>query len=127
MATQVYNEEEVVLQDGTEVVLRPLNIGRLRRLMKAWKEFEKLEDDDDSFEIFINCSGIALEHEFKERFEALQGKGKEGVLNPAYRDYLEEVLDMDTIYKIMDVCAGLKLTDPNLLAAAARAAEGGTN
>ena len=33
-------------------------------------------------------------------------------------DELEDVLDMPTIYKIIEVCGGVKLNDPNLMAAA---------
>ena len=127
MATKVYTEEDLTLQDETVVSIRPLNIGRLRRLMKAWKEFEKVGDDEDkSFDVFINCSGIALEHEFKEKFTETRGKGDE-VLSSEYREYLEDVLDMDTIYKIMEISAGMKLNDPNLLAAAMSQVEDGTN
>lgn len=126
LATTVYTEYVYNLSDGKEVTLKPLNIGRLKALMAVWKEFENLEKEEDSFDIFINCAGIALEHEYKEDYpEGTRGKGKE-VLSRPYKEYLEEVLDMDTIYKIMEVCAGMKLNDPNLLAAAARVAEDGT-
>lgn len=131
-ATQVYTEEDVVLQDGTEITLRPSPVGVLRRIMAAWKAFEDLKEEEESFDIFINCSGIALEKHFKDKFDETKAdpknpKEKGEVLNAAYKAYLEDTLDMDTIYKIMDVCAGMKLSDPNLLAAATtRALEDGT-
>lgn len=125
MATKVYTEEVITLQDDTDITIRPLVIGRLRRLMNVWKKFETLKDDEDSFEIFINCSGIALEHAFKDKFD-LEDIPKDEVLNAKYKKYLEDTLDMDTMYKVMEVCAGMKLNDPNLLAAA-RAMEAGTN
>lgn len=100
--------------------------------MKEWKRIEDANSEDESFAIFVNVAGIALEHEFKEKFDRLEADHKlkdekEELLSKEYKDYLESVLDMDTIYKILEVCAGLKMTDPNLLAAAARAAEAGTN
>jgi hypothetical protein len=124
MATAVYDEVEVVLQDNTEVTLKPLPISQLRRFMAAWKEMANLKGETDeekeeySFTVFVNCAGIALENQFKalEKFTETKGKLKDP-LSKEYREYLENVLDMDTIYKIMEVCGGLKLNDPNLLAA----------
>jgi hypothetical protein len=124
MATTVFDEVEIVLQDNTEVTLKPLPIGQLRRFMAAWKQMANLpgetdeEKEDASYTVFVNCAGIALENQFKalEKFTETKGKLKDP-LSKEYREYLEEVLDMDTIYKIMEVCGGLKLNDPNLLAA----------
>lgn len=121
MATKIYKEKDIQLQDGTEVTLRPMPIGRLRRFMAVWEEFKDIDEDEDkSLDIFVNCSGIALEKELSETFEDdTRGTGGE-VLSIKYREYLEDVLDMDTIYEIMEVCGGMKLNDPNLLAAVAR-------
>ena len=131
MAKEIYDRVEVKLQDDTEVMLRPLNIGRLKRFMKAWKEFTKIdleEDETAAYDVYINCAGIALEPNLATRFNT-KGEGGE-VLDSKYREYLEDVLDMDTIFKILEVCGGMKLDDPNLLEAVARAqmeAEVGTN
>lgn len=128
MATKIYKEKEIALQDGEVVTLRPMPIGRLRRFMAVWSGFEKIEEDDDGLDIFVDCSGIALEGELKEKFEeGTKGSG-DSVLSDAYREYLEDVLDMDTIYEIMEICGGMKLNDPNLLAAVQRMnQEDGTN
>lgn len=120
MAKTVYDSEEITLQDGTEVTLVPLAIGRLRRFMKAWAEFANIKDEDAAFDIYINCCGISLEKEVSEKFK--ETKDSEKVIADEYREYLEDVLDMDTIYKILDVCGGLKLNDPKLLAEAERMA-----
>lgn len=126
MATTVYDEEVIALQDGSEVVLRPLAIGRLRRFMKAWEGFKNVKDGDEdaSLTIFVTCAGIAIEGSFSEKFD--KTSTKDG-LTPEYYEYLEDSLDMDTIYKILEVCGGLKLNDPNLLAAAQAKALAGTN
>lgn len=113
MASTVYDSETIQLQDGKEVTLVPLAIGRLRRFMKAWGEFANLEDEDGAFDIYINCCGIALENDYKTEFETV--KDEEKILPDDYRATLEDVLDMDTIYKILEVCGGLKLNDPKLL------------
>ena len=128
MASQVYNEETIALQDETEVTLRPLPIGPLRRFMQAWAKFAEADSEDDGFDVFVNCAGIALESHFKGKFDSLKAAGKEReageFLSPEYKEYLEGVLDLDTIYKVLDVCGGLKLnTDPKALQEAANLAE----
>jgi hypothetical protein len=134
IATEVYKKEEILLQDGTQVTLMPLPIAKLRRFMKVWEKVNELPEGDDGFDIFVDCCGICLERDFKskvEDFEGLKGTGDD-VLSPKYKEYLEETLDMDSIYKIIEVCAGIKLNDPNLVRAALEAAgaasvEDGTN
>jgi hypothetical protein len=126
VATRVYTTEDITLQDGTDVTLKPLAIGRLRRFMDAWREFENVDGDDEGFDVFVNCAGISLEENFKEKFDDLrptaEQKKKGEHLNPEYKEYLEEVLDLDSIYKVLDVCGGIKLNDPKLMEAAALAA-----
>jgi hypothetical protein len=89
--------------------------------MKAWGEFANIKTEDEAFDIYINCCGIALEKDFREDFgnETLDS---EKVLTDQYREHLEDVLDMDTIYKILEITGGLKLNDPKLLEAAEEAA-----
>lgn len=121
MATKAYQAREISLQDEKDVTIRPLPIGRLRRFMSAWEAIKNLEEGDDGFDIFINCSGIALEHEYKGVFDALRAGVKEQeegeVLSPEYKAHLEEVLDLETIYVILEVAGGIKLNDPKLLEA----------
>lgn len=121
MAKAMYDTEEISLQDGTEVTLIPLAIGRLRRFMKAWGAFADIEDEEQAFDIYINCCGIALEKNFEDKFNTTRDADK--VITDEYREYLEDVLDMDTIYKVLEVCGGLKLNDPKLLEAAEKLAQ----
>lgn len=113
MASKVYKEEEITLQDGTEVVLRPLPIGPLRRFMDAWNKFSEIKEESEGFDVFTNCAGIALEKDFKGQFDSLKAteedKKKGAYLSEEYKNYLEDVLDLDTIYKILEVCGGLNL------------------
>jgi hypothetical protein len=132
MANKVYNQEDIVLQDETQVTLKPLAIGRLRRFMEAWAKISDLEEGDDGFDVFINCSGIALEENYKGKFDALRASKEElaqgQFLSEEYREYLEDTLDLETIYKILDVAGGIKLNDPKLMEAAAEIqAQGGRN
>ena len=119
LATKVYNQEEISLQDGTDVLLKPLPIGRLRRFMDAWGKFSEVENDDDGFNVFINCAGIALEDNYRGKFDALKATAEQKeageYLSPEYKEYLEDTLELDSIYKILDVCGGIKLNDPKLM------------
>jgi hypothetical protein len=127
LANTVYDSKVIKLQDDTEVTLTPLPIGLLKKFMAAWKEFANLETEEQAFDIYINCCGIALSRDFKEKFE--KTLDAETVVTEQYREYLEGVLDMDTIYEVLDVCGGLKLYDPKLLEEAQKIAaeQAGTN
>lgn len=125
MATEVYKKKEITLQDGTEVLLRPLPIARLRRFMRAWENMGEVDVDagEDGFTVLINCAGISVEDTFKKlgKFDAVKASADEQqkgeFLSPEYKEYLEDVLDIETIYEILDVCGDLKLNDPKLLEA----------
>lgn len=115
MATTVYTTEEIKLQDGTVVNLKPLNLKGVRIFQKQLKEYneylsklatdESTEPDEDAtIDMFKEMTKTCL------RLEA-----PELVAND---DAFEEALDVDTIFKILEVCAGIKFNDPNLQAAA---------
>ncbi|AYB71081.1 tail assembly chaperone [Streptomyces phage Yaboi] len=108
MATSVYTTEEIVLQDGTEVTLKPLNIKNLRKFMKKWKGLSEIKveesgDSDELVDFIIDAAQICL-----------------ASLYPDYANKAkyEEAVDIPTVHKIIEVCAGIKLNDPELEAAA---------
>jgi hypothetical protein len=106
MASSVYEVVEVELQDGTKVEMKPLKIKFLRDFMK---EFQKIgdegiaEDNIKSMDLLVTCATIAMK-QFDEEL--------------ATKEKLEDILDLPTVYKIIEVAAGIKLNDPNALAAA---------
>jgi hypothetical protein len=106
MATSVYETVEIELMDGEKIQMRPLKISLLRDFMK---EFQKIGDDGvaedniKSMDLLLNCAVIAMKQYNAEL---------------ATKDKLEDILDLPTVYKIIEVAAGIKLNDPNALAAA---------
>jgi hypothetical protein len=108
VATQVYTVEEIILQDGAEVSLKPLNIKNLRKFMTKFKELEKLTTDDEVVDFLIEAAQLCLSS-----------------IYPDYSDSekFEDAVDMPTVHKIIEICGGVKLNDPELLAAAAAATE----
>ncbi len=117
MANTVYNVEEVELQDGTLVKLRPSNIATLRKTQKILdklvelgkqdaSESEAMPDADEAVTLLVQMAAISL----KSQVPAI-----------ANQEDAEELLDMDTIYKVIEVCMGVKLNDPKLTEAATEA------
>ena len=106
MATQVYETVEIELMDGTKISLRPLKISLLREFMKEFQKIgdEKISEDNiKSMDLLLDCSVIAM----KQYNEELATKEK-----------LEDIIDLPTVYKIIEIAAGIKLNDPNALTAA---------
>ncbi len=81
--------------------------------MDKMEEFKTLTEDDNGMWIFIDASAIALSKERPEFWDADKNDGKGGASEVA-----EDVLDMPTVYRILSVCGGVNLNDPNLIAAA---------
>lgn len=114
MATTVYTTEEITLQDGTVVTLKPLNLKGVRvfqRQLKQYNEYllELVEsklpaDEDKTLDMFKEMTKTCLHREAPELVDNDEA--------------FEEALDIDTIFKVLEVCAGIKLNDPNLQAAA---------
>ena len=103
MATTVYDVEEIQLQDGQTVKLKPLPISRLRKFMTVMNKTQTTVSEDEALNVLINACAIALESQLGE------------VVNDAEK--FEELLDLPTINRIIKICGGIDLEDPNLLAA----------
>ena len=104
MATTLYDTVEIELQDGRKATLKPLPIKRLKEFMKVVTKLDTVQDEEEAIDIFLEASAIALRSSLPD----LAGN----------KEALEEALDVPTIWKIMEICGGIKLGDPNLMAAA---------
>jgi hypothetical protein len=109
LATTVYDVEEIKLQNGATVQLRPLSIKELRKFMLVLNKTQNVTNESESLDVLIDACGIALEKQLPDLVKD--------------RDALEEALDVPTINRILEVCGGIKLDDPNLLAAAVLAGQ----
>lgn len=127
MATTVYEVIDLELQDGTEVLVRPLDLKRLRKVMKVIDEMNKAsvkdaedaeaaakkpkngkavvpettDEEEDNLKFLISACKICLE----KQVPALV----------ADEDKFEEALDLPTIWKILEVSAGISMGGPNLM------------
>ena len=109
MATKVYSVEEIELQNGSKVTLKPLTIKELRKFMAAVQKTAETKTEDETLTVLIDACAVALEKQLPDLVKD--------------RDALEDALDVPTINRILEVCGGIKLDDPNLLAAAVLAGQ----
>ena len=103
MATKIYESIEIELQDGTVITVKPLNLKNLRQVMTKWREVETKNTEDEFLDLLLECTSIAMKQFAPELSE---------------KEKLEEALDLQSMYKILEVAADIKLNDPNLLMAA---------
>lgn len=109
MATTVYDVIELVLQDGTEVTVRPLDLKRLRKVMKVIEEMNAAtvaESDTDTLDFLIAATRISLEKQLPDLVKD--------------EDKFEEAMDLPTMWKILEVAAGVSMGSPNLQGEAAQ-------
>jgi len=97
MATTTYEAQELTLIDGTKITVRPLKISLLRPFMKKFEGVAKVaEDNEKSMTLLVECVQIAMEQYNPELAKDIKK--------------LEEVLDLPTVYKIVEAASGINLS-----------------
>ena len=128
MASTVYTVEEITLQDGTVVELKPLKIKLLRKFGPMLQDFfstEPPEDDEEDGEDVLldklmNMAGYCISGDHPEYFT----RSTEEDEIRRVKDKQEDAFDMDTIYHIIEVTTGTRLkADPEELRRALKEAE----
>ena len=105
MATTVHEEKEITLIDGTKVNIRPLKISLLRQCMKKFEGLADVQEDNDkSMTLLIECVQIAMKQYKPELADDLAK--------------LEDLLDLPTVYQVVEAASGVNLSDTALLALA---------
>jgi hypothetical protein len=95
MATKIYEASTVELIDGTVLEITPLKIKYLREFMVAFDLVKESENDEDAVHALVECTRIAMKQfcpEIKTKEE------------------LEDRIDLPTIYEILDISAGIKIS-----------------
>lgn len=106
MPTNIYDTAELELENGEVITVKPLPIKQLKKFMNVIRllDSEDIKTEEDAMDIFIQASMVCLE------------KSNPDIgLN---RETFEEVVNVPNMMKILEICGGLKLNDPNLLGAA---------
>jgi hypothetical protein len=102
MADKPSNSKTITLMDGTELIARPLKLSLLRPFMAKFTLLSEAADDNEkSMDILLECAQIALKQYKPELAED--------------KAALEELLDLPTVYQIIDVASGLQNSDAGAL------------
>ena len=94
MATKIYDTAIVELIDGTEIYLTPLKIKYLREFMNQFESVKTVNDDQDAINKLSECAVIAMK-QYHPTITTVEE--------------LEDMIDLPTIYKILDIAAGIKI------------------
>jgi hypothetical protein len=92
MATEIYKKGNIYLIDGTELEIIPLKIKYLREFMVEFEGIKNALDDDQAIEVLSKCVGVCMKQYY-----------------PEIKDTVEDNLDLPTIYKVIDIAAGIKI------------------
>jgi hypothetical protein len=96
MPTNVYNIEEIQLVDGTILEISPLKIKFLKQFMDKFDLVKKSQNDEESISILVDCVRISM----KQFCPTIKTIGD-----------VEDNVDLPTIYKIIELCAGIKMNN----------------
>ena len=97
MATTKYEAQKLTLMDGTEISVRPLKISLLRPFMAKFEGVAAVADNNEkSMTLLVECVQIAMQQYKPE----LAGDIEK----------LEELLDLPTVYKIVEAASGINLS-----------------
>lgn len=104
MANTVYETVEIQLSNGEEIAVRPLTIKNLKKFTKVIAKLDNpdIKSEDDAMEVFIEAAMVCM-----EQFAPHLAIDK---------DVFENVIEVPTLMKILEVAGGLKLNDPNPVA-----------
>jgi hypothetical protein len=96
MATKIYESDYIYLMDGTEVFITPLKLFYLREFMTVFDAVHQVSEDKDTLSILSACATICMKQYY-----------------PTIRtiEDLEDSIDIKTIYKILDIAAGIKMAN----------------
>ena len=95
MATTIYKSEIIHLFDGTELEIMPLKIKYLREFMQAFENVKLTKNDDEAIAALVECVRVCM----KQYYPSISGSVED----------VEDNIDMPTVYKVLDVSAGIRI------------------
>lgn len=96
MSNVVYESCYVNLIDGTELFITPLKIKYLREFMEEFDRVYEQDTEEDTIDVLLDCAAICM---------------KQFCPDIASKEGVEDSLDISTLYKIIDVAAGIKINE----------------
>ena len=95
MATEIYKIEKIQLVNGTEIELIPLKIKYLREFMSVFNAIRVTKNDQEAILVLSECARICMKQYYPEISKTI--------------GMLEDNLDLPTVYKVLNVAAGIKV------------------
>ena len=92
MATKVFRTSQIVLLNNQVLECSPLKIKYMREFMDIFIGMENSKNDDDSIEILLECSRVCMKQ-----------------YDPSLCLDLEEYVDLNALYDIVEIAAGIKI------------------
>lgn len=100
-------KKTITLVDNTEIPVRALKLSLLRPFMTKFAELALVSDDNEkSMDILMDCVQIAMKQYKPELADD--------------RDQLEELLDLPTVYQIIDAASGFQNAEASVVAGLAK-------
>jgi hypothetical protein len=94
MATKIYDSETVYTMDNAAIYITPLKIKYLRQFLEEFEAVKTAKDDDEAIEKLIYCAKVAMQ-QYRPEFKTIED--------------VENNFDLKTIYKIINIAAGIKI------------------
>lgn len=95
MATKIYDRDTITLMDDREIEISPLKIKYLREFLDIFEFVKTVTSEDETIFFLSECARIAMKQYCPE-------------LSTSHMT-LEDNVDLDSIYKIIDIAAGIKV------------------
>lgn len=94
MATKIYDSAKISLVDGREIYITPLKIKFLREFMSVFDLVKNAKDDNEAISMLAECARISMQ-QYLPDIKTIEE--------------LEDSIDLPTIYKVLDIAAGIKV------------------
>jgi hypothetical protein len=94
MATKIYDTKRVRFVDGTSITISPLKLKYLREFLNVFELVKASKNDEEAMTNLVYCTLIAMQQYRPEITTVGQ---------------VEDLMDMPTVYEVLDVAAGIKI------------------
>jgi len=101
MANTVYEIVDIQLSNGEDISIRPLTIKNLKKFTEVVKKLDdpNITTEEQAMEIFIEAAMVCM-----RQFKPELSEDKE---------LFEDIIEVPTLMKILEVAGGLNINDPN--------------
>ena len=97
MATEIYKRQNILLFDGTEIEITPLKIKYLRDFMEVFEAVKFTKSEDEAILVLLECVRICMKQYYSKISHSI--------------NEVEDNIDLPTVYKILDIAAGIKINN----------------